>query len=166
MLCDRDISKCFDKDITEYLDKYHNKRIDKYKDKLIYKHEHKRIDKYKTKIIKKYILQPLPQVQPSNHSHSSNAAPTPQQPALTPPARRSLAAPMPPSRRSLVAPTPLSRRPRGPSPAARSSHATLKLAERLPSFTLPRSLLAHRRNAAAKATLTLPSRRPHACPPR
>ena len=128
MLCDRDISKCFDKDITEYLDKYHNERINKYKDKLIYKHENKRIDKYKTKYIKKYILQPLPQVQPSHHSHSSNAAPTPQQPALTPPARRSLAAPMPPSRRSLVAPTPLSRRPRGPSPAARSSHATLKLA--------------------------------------
>ena len=49
MLCDRDISKCFDKDITEYLDKYHNKRINKYKDKLINKHENKRIDKYKTK---------------------------------------------------------------------------------------------------------------------
>ena len=100
MLCDRDISKCFDKDITEYLDKYHNERNNKYKDKLIYKHENKRIDKYKTKYIKKYILQPLPQVQPSHHSHSSNAAPTPQQPALTPPARSSLAAPMPPPSRS------------------------------------------------------------------
>ena len=152
MLCDRDISKCFDKDITEYLDKYHNERINKYKDKLIYKHENKRIDKYKTK----YIPQPLPQVQPSHHSHSSNAAPTPQQPALTPPARSSLAAPMPPSRSSLVAPTPLSRRPRGPSPAARSSHATLKLAERL--LNAARTLLAHRRNVAA----TPPSRCPHA----
>ena len=152
MLCDRDISKCFDKDITEYLDKYHNERINKYKDKLIYKHENKRIDKYKTK----YIPQPLPQVQPSYHSHSSNAAPTPQQPALTPPARSSLAAPMPPSRSSLVAPTPLSRRPRGPSPAARSSHATLKLAERL--LNAARTLLAHRRNVAA----TPPSRCPHA----
>ena len=74
MLCDRDISKCFHKDITEYLDKYHNKHINTYKDKLIYKHENKRIDKYKTKYIKKYILQPLPLVQPSHHSHSKERA--------------------------------------------------------------------------------------------
>ena len=97
-------------------------------------------------------------MQPSHHSHSSTAAPTPQQPALTPPARLSLAAPVPPPRRSNVVPTPPSRRPRGPSPVARSSHATLKPAERL--LYAARTLLAHRRKTAA----TPPSRHPHAAP--
>ena len=80
--------------------------------KQVLRQGHNRIDKFETKYIKKYILQPLPQVQPSHHSHAiitlprhrphtaptqpphcSNAAPTLQQLALTPPARRSLAAP-------------------------------------------------------------------------
>ena len=160
ILFNRDINKCFDKDIAEHLDKYNNKRIitSKYKAKLIKKHENKRIDKYKTKYIKQYILQPLPQVQPSHHSHAivtpprHRTAPTPAPHRSNPLSRHPHAAPLQPRCHLHAAPTLPPRRPSAaemPSPH-RSKDATMRSnAALMPLSRRPRPA-ARRPHAALK----------------
>ena len=144
MLLDRDTNKCFDKDITEYLDKYQNKHINKYKDKLINLNKHE--NSTKTRYFKKYILQPLPQVQPSHHSHAIltlpqhrlHAAPTPPPHHSNLRSRSAHTAPTQPPRSLHAAPTPPLRSPSAAAtPPPRRLHTTATPTQR------------HRKRAAA-----------------